>query len=392
MKKILIVVPTLQNGGTISVLKNLLTFVDNKKCNIDIFPITNSGPNYEFIAQYANILGTYIDGANGEGGRVLMKDKMKSVLFCVVKRAKKVMCSMGYDPSPALFKRVVSSLQKNNYDEVIAFQEGPATRLCKYFANVRKVAWVHCDYSKIDAASQAKDRKLKVYDTYDRIVCVSEFTRKQFVNTVPDTAHKTIGLHNLMSEESIIEKGKLTPDDSLFVNYKGPKLVSLGRLHPVKQFSKIAFKLKKDRFNFCWFIIGGDESDTSNIKRNIAAYKVDDCVKMLGNKDNPYPYIKNADLLVCTSSSEACPNVLNEAKILGTPIVSTNFGSATEMMTDGVDGLLSPIENIDKAISRLLLDEQIVKSIKENLHNFKYSNKPILRTLETITALCFLNK
>ena len=43
-------------------------------------------------------------------------------------------------------------------------------------------------------------------------------------------------------------------------------------------------------------------------------------------------------MVVSTSVSEACPNVINEAKILHTPIVATNFGSVYEFIEDGVNG------------------------------------------------------
>lgn len=391
MKKILFVLPSLQNGGTVTTLKNTLPYIDRKKCHIDVFPITNSGPNYEYISKYANILGTHV----GDTDTLDFKRRLKSEVFRIVKGLKKVLCRMGYDPSSAIFKRVVEKLQKNGYDEVIAFQEVQATRMVRFFSQVHKVAWIHSDYSKLPKSRIKEDIKLKIYDSYDKIVCVSEFTRKQFINTVPDTSDKTVALHNIISSETIKECSHEEIDDIQFTSSKGLRFVSLGRLHPVKRFSAIpgiARRLKEKGLSFCWFIIGGDDSDKELIERNIGRYDVADCVILLGNKNNPYPYIKNADALVCTSLSEACPNVLNEAKILGTPIVSTNFGSVVEMMNDGVEGLIAPLEQLDEAINRLFSEDGLYKTIKGNITNYRYDNIKILERLSELTSLEFVSK
>ena len=132
------------------------------------------------------------------------KRKIKSIVFLVVKGVKKILCSMGYDPSAVIFKSVVARLQRNRYDEVIAFQEVQATRLVSFFKDVHKVAWVHCDYSKIEQSEINIDIKQNVYDSYDKIVCVSEFTKQQFIRIIPNTESRTVAIHNLISSESII--------------------------------------------------------------------------------------------------------------------------------------------------------------------------------------------
>lgn len=388
MIKILFVIPSLQNGGTVSTLKNTLPYVDRDKCKIDIFPITNSGPNYQELAKYANILGTYLDESTQIKRSFV--DRIKSCLFKIVKITKKVLCLIGFDISSLIFKKVVSSLQSNEYDEVIAFQEGQPTRFVQFFRNVRKIAWVHCDYSKIDIKARSIDKKENVYQTYDRIICVSDYTKNQFIKEYPWLSDKVFGIHNLISSDAIKQKSVIRIDDPLWDMDGVLKLVSIGRLHPVKGFSKIphiAYLLRENKLKFCWFIIGGDDSDRINIDNNINEFKVQDCVKLLGNRNNPYPYIKEADALICTSLSEACPNVLNEAKILGTPIVSTNFGSVTEMMSEGIEGLITPIEMMDEAILRLFTKAGLYQEIKKNLACYHYNNKVIIEKLMTETSI-----
>lgn len=391
MKKILIVTPSLENGGTTSVLKNILSSIDRNECYIEVFPITNSGPNYDYISQYATILGTVVDNSSKKHF-IISKQRIKSAIFNFVKLVKKTLCVLGLDISPVLFKRVVLKLEKRGYDEVIAFQEGQATRFCKYFKNTRKIAWVHCDYSKIEKKSQEVDIRQHLYDGFSTIVCVSEYTRQMFTNIVPNTIKKTVGIHNIIYSELLKQESLLNLDDSIFYNYNHLRLVSIGRLHPVKRFyaiPKIALDLKLKGIEFCWYIIGGDAGDLSNIVSNIEKFGVSDCVKVLGNRNNPYPYIRIADLLVCTSFSEACPNVLNEAKILGTPIVSTDFGSASEMLVDGQEGIIVPIERISDSIFSLLTNKRLYSKIKARLALFEYDNREIILKVEQVTSLRF---
>ena len=46
--------------------------------------------------------------------------------------------------------------------------------------------------------------------------------------------------------------------------------------------------------------------------------------------------------------------IFNEAKILGTPIVSTDFGSSYEFIKQGIDGHISSIEEIHNIIEVLI--------------------------------------
>ena len=66
---------------------------------------------------------------------------------------------------------------------------------------------------------------------------------------------------------------------------------------------------------------------------------------MPGFVDNPYPYIKQADILVSSSAWEGLPTVLIEALALGTPVVATDCpGGSAEILQDGKYGSFSAYE------------------------------------------------
>ena len=104
----------------------------------------------------------------------------------------------------------------------------------------------------------------------------------------------------------------------------------------------------------------------------------------VGEKDNPYPFIEKADLLVNTSLSEACPYVINEAKVLHTPVICTDFGSSKEFIQDGVNGFIRPIESISDAIIEFITNIELQIKIKNNLNHFEYNNSSILEQIYRI--------
>lgn len=388
-KKILVVVPSFHNGGTISSLKNILPILKEFEFVVDVFPLTNEGENYEYISQYANVIGRKVDnGADGSVKRVSVRDNLFRIFFLVVKGIKKQLVKIGIDISEVLFKHSVRRLQKNNYDVVVAFQEGQPTRYISLFKNVKKISWVRCDYGNMLKISNGKPQH-KLYSKIDQVVCVSEYTKEVFTRLLPETKDAAIALHNLIDTERIrrgaSEGFKL---DERFL-YEGFRIVSIGRIDPVKQFSLIPMIARQLVITGCvykWYIIGGKaiENEYNLLVDNISQYGVADNVLLLGEISNPYPYIKQADLVVCTSLSEACPNVINEAKILHTPIVCTDFGSAREFITDGQDGFIAPIETIANKIELMIKDNYVYNLIANNISEFEYNNDEIVKTLKQL--------
>ena len=138
-----------------------------------------------------------------------------------------------------------------------------------------------------------------------------------------------------------------------------------------------------------WYIVGpdvGNQEEYKSLKNNIEKYEVQSQVILLGEMSNPYPYIANADILACTSVSEACPYVINEAKILGTPIVSTNFGSAYEFIEDDKDGIIAPIEKMANAMDKLIDDHELYSRIKKTLGAFEYDNVKIMSAIYSLIS------
>ncbi len=90
-------------------------------------------------------------------------------------------------------------------------------------------------------------------------------------------------------------------------------------------------------------------------------------VMFLGFKENPFPYMKRANLFVLSSRYEGMPSSLIQAISLGTPVVSTDCPSGPyEILSGGKYGALVPVEDTRA------LAQAMIKSLK-NDHNQKLS-------------------
>jgi glycosyltransferase involved in cell wall biosynthesis len=105
----------------------------------------------------------------------------------------------------------------------------------------------------------------------------------------------------------------------------------------------------------------------------IAARGLVDRVFVAGFQPNPYPWIAAADVLVLCSDHEGLPNVLIEALILGTPVVSTDCPSGPrEILGDAFPGALVPVNNAEllaQAIARTLADRPDMDRIDLSLYD-----------------------
>lgn len=103
---------------------------------------------------------------------------------------------------------------------------------------------------------------------------------------------------------------------------------------------------------------GGYAKTNKKIHQLVKELNLQDKVIFKGFIANPYPYIRQAKLLVLSSDYEGLPMVLIEALILKIPVVSTDCVSGpSEILIDELSNFLSPIgditalaNNIKKAI------------------------------------------
>ena len=94
-------------------------------------------------------------------------------------------------------------------------------------------------------------------------------------------------------------------------------------------------RLKEQGYNFKWIIID-DGEDRELLEEMIEKESLKDRIFLIGQKKNPYPYMKQCDVFVMASRREGKPMAVTEAQILGLPIIVTNYSSAKEQVINGL--------------------------------------------------------
>ena len=225
------------------------------------------------------------------------------------------------------------------------------------------------------------------YEKSENIIAVSDNIAKELKAYREKYANKIVTINNVIDIDSIIEKSKESIEEGLF-SKNNFNIVSCGRLSPVKGLNiavEAVTKLVEEGYtDINWYIVGGGPIE-KDLKEQIAKYKMDNHIFMLGMKNNPYPYIKKCDLFIQPSIFEGYSLSIMEAKILGKPILAT-YAAAEKQIEDGVDGFLcdTNAESVYENLLRLYKNKEDLENYKNALMNcdFDSINQRIISQLE----------
>ncbi len=270
---------------------------------------------------------------------------------------------------------------KDDYDIEVAYLECGPTKIISGSTNQKskKLAWVHCDLRKIthnpiDFAKKSKPW----YEKFDKVICVSQNVRVGFTELFGN-APESVVVHNTIDDKEIIEKSS-APLPYGVVKEK-LTLLMVGRLMPQKNYPRLlktAKTLLDEGFDFELWILGEGE-DRPKLENYIRDNNLTENIKLLGFQNNPYPFIKNADLLVCSSNYEGFSTFVTEGLILGKTVVTTDCSGMDELLGENEYGIIT--ENNDEAfldgLRKMLNDAEILNSYTEKakLRGQQFSKK-----------------
>lgn len=246
------------------------------------------------------------------------------------------------------------------YDVVVSYQDGESNyyAIDKVKAG-KKILWLHSDYQK-QKYDPAFDQRY--YEACDAVVTVSENCRNCFLEMFPQFEEKTHVLENITSADLVLRQG----NERMELEYgrsTSTKILSVGRLNWQKGFDiaiDAAKLLCEAGADFLWLVVG-EGSEREQLQQQIDANEVSECFKLIGARDNPYPYMKACDILVQPSRIEGKSIVLDEVKIFCKPIVATNYSTVKASIEHGKSGWIvdmSP-QTLSEGIIRLMQDEKL---------------------------------
>jgi len=106
----------------------------------------------------------------------------------------------------------------------------------------------------------------------------------------------------------------------------------------------------------------------SKLRSMVSALSIDDSVRFTGHRNDIPSIMKASDAVICASSlPEPFGRVIIESMAVGTPAVATDAGGATDIITDGQNGILVPIQDSEalaQAMLRLSRDSDFVHELR----------------------------
>lgn len=395
-QKVLIVMPSMFIGGAERSLLGLLDAFDYEKYDVNLFIYRHQGEFMEHISDSVNLLPELWQYTTFDvpikkmlldrrflfgGSRIASKLIMK--LHCLyTKETSGVWMAMQY---------ISRSLQwllpqiPGSYDLAVQFLGIPDVLINKVDAKV-KVAWNHTDYTVL-YPDKGYDRK--VYSKLNYLVSVSEPCREQFLKIYPEFHSKALTIENTLSTQ-FLKSQSLQPINDMERDDGQILLLSVGRFSDAKNFDnipEICSIIRSLGLNIIWYIIGygGEEA---LIRSKIEEFRMGDCVRILGKRVNPYPYIRCCDVYVQPSRYEGKAVTVTEAQALGKPVIITNYATSASQLEDGVDGVIVPMDNegCAKGIADVLRNPILLEKLKENCKQRDYSNaQEMLKLYQLLT-------
>lgn len=221
-----------------------------------------------------------------------------------------------------------------------------------------------------------------LYPAANQLVCPCDDMLRDFAELKVNAGNGTV-IPNPFDVEAIRTLGMGEIRHPWFRFEHGKRyLIAVGRLEPVKRVGDIisALHLLQHEFPGLELIILGAGSEQEKLKRQTGGLHLGDKVHFVGHQQCPYPFMARADVLVSASESEGFGNVLVEALICGTPVVSTDCpGGPRDIVAvarqcfEREPGLLVPVGDvaaIANGVRHILVSADMKDSIAESVETF----------------------
>lgn len=344
MKKILFFIHDLGPGGAEKVLVNLVNNMDSTKFDITVMTLFDVGVNKKYL------------------------NKKIHYLFCFKKVFRGSTHLMKVFTPEQLHQRLIH----DHYDIEVAYLEGPCARIISGCTceKTKLVAWIHIEHqnkNRIAMAFRTFTEAEKCYNRFDRIVCVSDSVKRDFMSLVRLEVPVCV-LYNVNEYDKIVRASQEHVDSKLFEESEF-KIAAVGKLVANKGFDRllrIADQLKQEGYSFRLFLLG-EGPDEGKLKKYIRNHDLADYVEFFGYQENPYKYIAKCDLFVCASYREGFSTAVVEALIAGTPVCTTDVSGMTEILGNNNEyGLIT--QNDDNSllngIKKLMDDRELLVSYR----------------------------
>lgn len=340
-KQILFLIESLSGGGAEKILSTLLQNLDPNKLEVILCCISDIGKYKETILPYVKYTSILPNSSNFKGWKLFIY-KLKYQLV------------HKWLPLKWIYQWFIP----HHADVEIAFVEGYATKLLAHSTNkkAKKIAWIHIDLEKFHWTKLIYnniDEEEKTYQQYNQLITVSETARKAFLRKFKNVYTPIKTLYNPINSLEIIQKSQLTIKTPIKTD-NTIRLVSIGRFTKQKAYDRLLCIINQliiEKYPIELWLLG-DGEQRELLEKYIKKNHLEEVVTLWGFQNNPYAYLAQCDLFICSSISEGYSTAVTEALILGIPVITTNCSGMHELLKDGEYGVIT--ENSEESLYKEL--------------------------------------
>ena len=369
MKKILIVNNNMEIGGVQKSLYNLLWALDGR-FDVTLCLFRATGAYVDKLPSSVTVVesgGPFRYLGMSQSECLFLRDKLCRGFFAAVSRlfGRKWAIKLMLSCQPVLREDYDCAIAYLHNGRKEAFYGGVQEYVLRRVCAERKIAFLHCDYRQCGADHDANNRLIEEFDI---IAACSDGCRRVFCEVLPDLAERCVTVRNFHRFEEI---RALAMEEPIAHDPRWINVIIVSRLAHEKGIERAVQAVAH-----CWeknipvmlHLVGSGpmREEIASVARTL---DVEDAVLFYGEQDNPYRYMKNADLFLMTSYHEAAPMVIEEACALGVPVLTTETTSSMEMVTERGCGWVcgNTREEIEKALLRLVEDRRLLDEKKKEI-------------------------
>jgi glycosyltransferase involved in cell wall biosynthesis len=366
-KNVLFLIGKIDSGGVAKSFANLMNVFDCEKYNVSVWIGDDSDIFYDvFSPKVTKISDERITWLN-QGPRGLIKLLLKGHFFLFLGSILRMFVSL-FDKASAglLMSKLMPKVTEVYYDLIVDYNgQHQLYYMIDKLKGRKKATFFHSDYAKWPYYYRTDK---KYYHQVDYIFSISETCVNSLKSFFPNEVSKINLMENITSPAYIRHLAEETIHD-----FTGDlKLLSIGHICKIKGTDlaiKAAAILKDRNVKFKWYFIGSIDEDYSQLMNSLSL--TDNEMIFLGLRNNPYPYLKQADIYVHPSRFEGKSVALDEAKILCRPIVVTNFSTVHDQFENRVNASICDMDptSVANSIYELIVDKNLRMAYTKYLEN-----------------------
>ncbi|MDT0684532.1 glycosyltransferase [Roseicyclus sp. F158] len=286
-------------------------------------------------------------------GRGALVDRLNSEIEVIVLRPGK----RSENPAWRMLRGVAGvfaalPLASRRFDAAVVGMTGAPTWIVRHVVRApRKLQFIRNDLSQMGKSAEIISAVRRNRHAFTAFVCVSDVARRSLIAAVPEVAEKAHVVHNILNPDEMRARALAGPDPFPPRRDGALRIASVCRLNDkakaLVRMVRVARRLMEAGLDFDWFVFG-DGPDSALMEAEIAAQGVSAQMHLPGRIENPFPAFRHADLVAMLSYYEGLCGVINEAKVMGRPIVATRVSGVEEQLIAGETGLIA--EQDDDAI------------------------------------------